>query len=101
MGIAVFSGRHTYTEPADMSQVDERTPLVGGRRASAAGQEQADANASAFFSGVALDPNASTFSRVGQVDTVAEEEDEETRLAPIISGPARKQLRRGTSPYSE
>merc|ERR1711939_64362 len=84
MGIAVFSGRHTYTEPADMSQVDERTPLVGGRRASAAGQEQADANASAFFSGVALDPNASTFSRVGQVDTVAEEEDEET--TPVPSG---------------
>ncbi|KAL7006572.1 hypothetical protein EMMF5_003738 [Cystobasidiomycetes sp. EMM_F5] len=64
---------------------DERTPLVSGRRASTSQQATADANASAFFSGVALDPNASGFAPVGALETVSShEEDEET--TPVPSG---------------
>lgn len=55
----------------------ERTPLISNRATEAEQQEVADAYGSAFQSGVALDPNASSFGRVGAVGDIDEDDEEE------------------------
>lgn len=67
------------------SAANERTPLIGhnASAAAAAEQEQADANNSAFFSGIALNPDASSFSRIGGV--AEEEPDEETPVPSAVA----------------
>ena len=62
----------------------ERTPLIGHNAAAAAEQEQADANNSAFFSGIALNPDASSFSRAAGIN----EEDEDEEETPVPSAVA-------------
>jgi len=65
------------------SASNERTPLIGHNAAAAAEQEQAEANNSAFFSGIALNPDASSFSRAPGIEE--DDEDEETPVPSAVA----------------
>lgn len=86
----------TSTASRSGSAATERTPLIGHNAAAAAEQEQADANNSAFFSGVALDPNASGFARP---PGIAEEDDGDEETTPVPSAVAQAEPARRADLY--